>query len=455
MRALIISDLHLGNGGDYDVFAGEQELPALLDRFASPPTRVMVNGDGIDFLMNEDELALDVPRAVAQARSCAESRATKAVFAAFGRVLAAGGEVVIRLGNHDVELALPEVQEVFRSTLGQPPAVAARLWFQLGQVPDILDVGGARILLTHGEHNDPWNIVHYQGLSTAGAAERPSFAYAPGSILVKRYLNPLTREFGLRFVSLLKPDFQGGALTALAVAPAAMKLLFQRSSADLLWQLFRKMSGPAAFPADEEEQNLGLADRVAEAGLTLEEQEAVEALLGDRAVAFHDEEDDGALGRARLKLGRAGLKLYAKLQRKLTGKAGDTYFELEPNEAEWNEAKRLAAKFGASAVILGHTHAARWKHEDGLLFANTGTWIWLMQLPPSDAGDDVWAEFLAEVKQNPRLAAERQKVARLISRFTAVSIEEAPGGGADVALVEWDRASGIRTLGEARVPATS
>ncbi|WP_437552560.1 hypothetical protein WME97_14810 [Sorangium sp. So ce367] len=454
MRALIISDLHLGNGGDYDVFAGEQELPALLDRFASPPTRVVVNGDGLDFLMNEDELALDVPRAVAQARSCAESRATKAVFTAFGRILAAGGEVLIRLGNHDVELALPEVQEVFRSALAQPSAVAARLRFQLGEAPDILDVGGARILLTHGEHNDPWNIVHYPGLSTAGAGERPSFAYAPGSILVKRYLNPLTREFGLRFVSLLKPDFQGGALTALAVAPVAMKLLFQCSSADLLWQLFRKMSGPAAFPAEEEE-NFGLADRVVEAGLTSEEQDAVEALLGDGAVAFHDEEDDGVLGRARLKLGRAGLKLYAKLQRKLTGTAGDTYFELEPDEPEWNEAKRLAAKFGASAVILGHTHAARWKHKEGLLFANTGTWIWLMQLPPFDAGDDVWAEFLAEVKQNPRLSPERQKLARLVRRFTAVCIDETPGGGAVVALLEWDRAWGIRTLGEARVPATS
>ncbi|WP_437631110.1 metallophosphoesterase [Sorangium sp. So ce854] len=453
MRALIISDLHLGNGGDYDVFAGEQELPALLDRFASPPTRIIVNGDGIDFLMNEDELALDVPRAVEQARACAESRTTRAVFAAFGRVLAARGEVVIRLGNHDVELALPEVQEVFRSALDQPPAVAARLSFRLGETPDILDVGGARILLTHGEHNDPWNIVYYQGLSTAGTVERPSFAYAPGSILVKQYLNPLTREFGLRFVNLLKPDFQGGALTALAVAPSAMKLLFQRSSASLLWQLFRKMTEPASFAGNEED--LGLADRVAEAGLTPEEQEAVEALLGDGSVAFSDEEDDGVLGRARLKLGRAGLKLYAKLQRQLTGKAGDTYFALEPDEAEWKEAKRLAAKFGASAVILGHTHAARWKHEEGLLFANTGTWIWLMQLPPFDAGDDVWAEFLAEVKQNPRLSPERQKLARLISRFTAVSIEEAPGGGAAVALLEWDRALRIRTLREARVSTTA
>ena len=33
MRTLILSDLHLGNGGDYDIFAGSESLPALLDRF--------------------------------------------------------------------------------------------------------------------------------------------------------------------------------------------------------------------------------------------------------------------------------------------------------------------------------------------------------------------------------------------------------------------------------------
>ena len=38
-------------------------LPAFLDRFTSAPTRVFVNGDGVDFLMNEDPLELDAERA--------------------------------------------------------------------------------------------------------------------------------------------------------------------------------------------------------------------------------------------------------------------------------------------------------------------------------------------------------------------------------------------------------
>ena len=56
MKTLIISDLHLGNGGPYDVFEGRETLPALLDHLGEKPLRVLVNGDGVDFLMNEDPL---------------------------------------------------------------------------------------------------------------------------------------------------------------------------------------------------------------------------------------------------------------------------------------------------------------------------------------------------------------------------------------------------------------
>lgn len=129
---------------------------------------------------------------------------------------------------------------------------------------------------------------------------------------------------------------------------------------------------------------------------------------------------------------------------------GDTYFRLEPDEAEWKEARRLAKKCQAGAVVIGHTHAARWKAEDGLVFANTGTWIHLMQLPSFDAGSDVWAEFLAELRRNPQLAPERQRHARTLERFTLL-LAEPQASGATLSLVEWNGRH-LTTLGEARVP---
>lgn len=444
MRTLIVSDLHLGNGGEYDVFAGGEALPAFLERAAATPTTVIVNGDGVDFLMNEDPLELDVARAVEQARAIAAAPSSAAVLQAFGRVLARGGEVVFRLGNHDVELALPAVQAVLRGALGQPRPIADRLAFQLGDAPALIDVGGARVLVTHGEHGDPWNQVDYGRLHPGRG-----YKYAAGSTLVKQLMNPVTREHGLRFVSLLKPDFQGAALTAMAVAPAAMKVLFQRASLNIAWQLFRKAS-VASF-ADEEE-SLGLADRIAEAGLDGEETEVLEAVLGEGPASFSDEEE-GILSKASLKLARAGLELYAGLQRRLTGSLGDEYFRLEPDEAEWKDAKRLAAKYGANAVVIGHTHAARWKDEGGVVLANTGTWIYLMQLPSFDAGDDAWADFITELRQNPRLSPERQKHAKTAVRFTAVLVEP-QAQGATMSLVLWD-GSNVRTLGSAPVAPAS
>ena len=146
--------------------------------------------------------------------------------------------------------------------------------------------------------------------------------------------------------------------------------------------------------------------------------------------------------------GRTGLP---SPQRGLTGKAGDDYFVLEPTKDEWDEAERLARKLDAGAVILGHTHAARWKQESDLLYANTGTWIGLMQMPQSDAGDEEWLEYLNELKQNRRLAPEAQERARILRRFTAVVAEPHPSGGAALSLVEWAGGK-LTTLGAGRVP---
>jgi UDP-2,3-diacylglucosamine pyrophosphatase LpxH len=66
-RTLIVSDLHLGNGGDFDTFAGADALPALLAELGHEPLRVVLNGDTVDFLMNEDPLELDAERALGQA----------------------------------------------------------------------------------------------------------------------------------------------------------------------------------------------------------------------------------------------------------------------------------------------------------------------------------------------------------------------------------------------------
>lgn len=476
-RTLIISDLHLGNGGPYDSYAGGPELLRLLDSEATrQPTRVICNGDTVDFLLNTEPLQLSRERALACARALASHPETAAIFAAFGRVLLAGGEVVIRLGNHDAELGLREVQEVFRAALAQPPAVAARLIWQRGDDPvrsgGVLEVGGARVLVTHGEQNDPWNHLDYAHLppSAGDGAALQSFEYPPGSRLVKTLLNPLKTRFQMRFADLLKPDFQGAVLTALAVNPAAVRTVFQGDTAVLLWQLFRRRSRRSTTFAQPEGDggDLGLSERVQQAGLSAaEEQAIVDAVTlsagpggpgGGRSFAAPDPgEGDGSDGTevregALAKLARIGLTTYAAAHRHLAGRLGESYFDLAPDAEELSESRRLAQKFGVDVVIFGHTHAARFHAEREVVYLNTGTWIWLMQLPPADADLETWRRFLESLRRDPSLstAGEGSGVG-LMRRLHVARLEPHPDGGARVALCEWLPGRGLSVVREAQV----
>ena len=265
-------------------------------------------------------------------------------------------------------------------------------------------------------------------------------------------MNPLIREYGFRFMNFLKPDFSGGALTAFALNPGIVKVIFKGAAVDIVGQLVRRIGMAAAFAGDDEELDLGVGDRLAEADLTDAEKAELDALLGDDVATFADEPDD-TLSSLSVKIARAGLKIYAGFQRfqaKLD--EAEKFLELAPDKAEWKDAQRLAKEQHCGAVVYGHTHAARWK-EDGIVFANTGTWIWLMQLPPPSADFDTWADFLTELKHNPKLDAAKQDKARTLSRFTAVTLDPHADGGAAMSLVEYknDR---LETMGKAHVPVT-
>lgn len=435
MRTLIVSDIHLGNGGPYDVFEGGTALPALLDHLSSSNNQlhVIVNGDAVDFLMNDDPLELDVARAVRQAQAIASFPSSAAVFEALGRVLQRGGAVTVRLGNHDVEVFLPEVQAVFRKALGQPDDVAQKLVFVNGDEPQLLEVGGTRVLVTHGEQNDDWNRIDYAKLRAGGT----NYKYAPGSTLVKKILNPGVKEAGMRFLSLLKPDFQGAALTALAVDPSAAKLAWSQASLSMLWQLYRRADMAFTFNNETpEEQDFGLDKRLEQAGLDEAELAALENEVGDGAVISFGG-DDSKIRTAMGKLARSALSQYARMQKKLAGPAADDYFLLDPDDAEWKEAQRLSAKYSTNAIIFGHSHAARFRHDSDLLYSNSGTWIGLMKLPSQEASVDEWVAFLEELRDNKKLDPAKQKLAKVITRFTAVLVAPHDRGGASISLVEW------------------
>ena len=207
-RVYIVSDLHLGGA---QAAAGERgfqictqtaALAELIDRLAArnPDNggeELVIAGDFVDFLAESDGTgengdpvwkALREDDAVAEQLLHTVAMRSPDVFAALRRFSARGHTLTILLGNHDIELALSAVQAAFRMGLGQPQDIAARLRFERGDKPGMIEVGGARILIGHGEQSDPWNKVDYPHLPGPGApqsADAGSFRYAAGSRLVK------------------------------------------------------------------------------------------------------------------------------------------------------------------------------------------------------------------------------------------------------------------------------
>lgn len=439
MRTVIVSDLHIGPDATPPIFAGQQALPRLLA--AQPaPTRVILNGDSFDFLLDDAPLGLQVASAVARARTIVGSAQAAGTVAALAATLAAGGELIVRAGNHDLELVLPEVQDVVRDALREAvraggasddaaAAAVARVTFDDGDLPLRVRCGDRWVLVTHGEHADPFNRWSPQAVRTAGhATTADAEVYPPGSLLVKEILNPL--KHSMRFLDLLKPDFHGAVMSALAVNPGAARQLVRPATLKILSDLVRNaMDGmPFPGPGEEPDPERQFAVLLGAAGLDDEELDVLDQLLAPEAEPFGLVDlVTGVIGRVRAKLGRAALRLYARVHRQIAGPGGEVQFDEPPSDDEWDEALRLARKFDASAVITGHTHARRIGQKDGVDLVNTGTWIRLMRLPAADAAIAEWVDLLEELRADPLLEhstrAALDGTACIVDDTGAVSVE--------------------------------
>jgi len=146
-RLVLVSDLHLGGGAEaarwgsgfadpFDEDAAFVQFLAHLHARDAGPCRLVMLGDTVDFL----RVPVIGPRAGLYARNDAEASgqldrihaAHGTVFGALAGTLASGVPVDFVVGNHDVELARPAVQDRLRDLLadhGCPPSALRQLRF--------------------------------------------------------------------------------------------------------------------------------------------------------------------------------------------------------------------------------------------------------------------------------------------------------------------------------------
>jgi len=440
-QVFVISDLHLGGRPDKRdaegrlVESGSQichsydrlrEFVAWLTTKVGDEVELVINGDFIDFLAEDDGFAAeewtnDDEAAVAKLDRVVEARRAKVVFDALADFLHAGHRLTVLIGNHDLELSIPAVRARLQWHLRADATRYAHLF-------DGEAYSTGRLLIEHGNRYDAWNVVDHTRLrrersarsrgETISEEERTQmFFLAPaGTKLVIHYMNPLKARY--RFIDLLKPEGAAMIPILLALEPTIEPSL--RSLVRGMNIIKSKWQHRMVAPDHPQEDDYGGQDEDKLDSILSEELGALstEFPRASAASAAYEEEMGGFVGapavpfpqqvggwarqfgesartawdygqiRALPDGERRLRRLHAALLR-LAGKdrSFDTTFE-EPCYVE--AAKSTALNGNFDAVVYGHTHLPKCvdlKLGGRSVYLNTGTWADVLRLPPALAGN--------------------------------------------------------------------
>jgi UDP-2,3-diacylglucosamine pyrophosphatase LpxH len=222
-RLIVVSDLHLG--GETPTMCSKPDvLTAFIEQLPSTllddeKLELVIAGDFIDFLAITPHRAwtADPAEAVQKLRSTMHDSKFKEVFESLAGLVSTGHYLTILVGNHDVEMVMPQVQDEFLRGI---QAVSHQVSF--------IDDGRAyrvgKALIEHGNRYDGANVNDWDGLrSIASALSRNEklpvdLEISAGSQIVERVVNAVHDRYP--FINLLQPEGELTALLLVAFEPA-------------------------------------------------------------------------------------------------------------------------------------------------------------------------------------------------------------------------------------------
>ena len=214
-RVVVVSDLHLGDKGSLEDFHHDESFAVFAAAYGNlGNTRLILNGDFIDYLQIQPLGALTVPAAVTK---------TKSVFDQHGPVLQAlanfsrtGNRVTLVEGNHDIELLFPKVREAFRSAFHAAGGDVEKLEFADSVVADY-----PYFHIEHGHQADRLNQFDYRALLANEKTETLNFPW--GSRFVHRVFNNVEPDYP--FIDKVRPE-SAAALILYLVDQKLFRTLF-------------------------------------------------------------------------------------------------------------------------------------------------------------------------------------------------------------------------------------
>ncbi|NQZ06624.1 MAG: metallophosphoesterase [Algicola sp.] len=412
----VISDLHLGGikntDKNFQVFNQGKRLGNFIDKLAlEAPTKqlaLVLNGDIVDFLAENNACYLDTTNAIGKLERICDDISFAMVFAALTDFIQKPNRtLVILLGNHDVELAFPNVKNWFINKLTNNDEQAkGRIIYATDGAGFACSVKGKRVLCVHGNEGDEWNVVDYFQLQKAN--RQINWGHYPelwqanaGTQMVIDVMNDIKKDFPM--VDLLKPEKMAAIPVVLALAPEKLNQIGKvlRLFGGAQWDNLKMRWGfLSAQESDQQQETLIRQEHTKLSELLNEtfdfnQQESVASLLqqANQRIKNNEPANDpskeqetllGAFDGALRLLGKwlSNEKPITTLRKSLIRfMKKDNSFSLTGKDEVFDQ---LDPQVSADIdyLIVGHTHLARVmpRSQGSGYYYNSGTWIRLIEL---------------------------------------------------------------------------
>ena len=444
----VISDTHLGGTKGGQIFDSTNALKWLLLHVANLAGTAknrdfafVINGDFVDFLAEPQPVYFDPLGACDRLdRILLHEPAFRGILGALRDFLAKPNcQLILNLGNHDLELALPWVRAHFLDMLSEGNA-AARVTLMSDGTGCRLRVNGFQVLCAHGNEVDAWNVTDHEKIRRIareimrGRTTEPWIPNA-GTQMVIDVMNDIKREFP--FVDILKPETYAVVPILAALRPGLVgklaelgKVLRRRT-----WDGGRLRSG---FLGDEREQEPDSAEPVplsafviGERRLQEQTEEASKEMLKqankrygegvrpiDLVAADLLSDQLGLFSRLMVKL--TGRTLSEQMQHELRPLAKDRSFELTQTDSYFERFDTLAGP-DIDVIVTGHTHLRRAlprKAAQGFYY-NTGTWARVAQITEEMLDNPAQFDTFFKAVEAGTLAA-LDRLDNVVNRFNPV-----------------------------------
>jgi UDP-2,3-diacylglucosamine pyrophosphatase LpxH len=393
-----ISDLHFGGiAPNGQIFCQAPRLNKFIERLAAAqgPLALVIAGDLFDslpYLTAGTYIAVDGAASILQ--QVMDDASFRPVFEGLQTFLDRDQhELVVLIGNHDLEIAFPHVQEQLLKVIAPTDAARGRVRFSTSGAGFRCKVGSRVVYVTHGNEADPWNHVDHEALRRAAHAHELGQRFNArdwvpnaGTKLVIDVMNRVKQTHP--FIDLLKPETKAAINVLSVLAPKELGALFDALPAfmEAAWA----HAGPRVVLGEGRRAVLAEPEAVrllseASRGVGPSDMPRQTAVL-DRVARLQDSgrnpvdlvsDDVSTLGRGRYYWGRLMGQTEAQSLRTALQDwiKDDQSFKVQSPDSTFHD---ILSQIGPSidVVITGHTHLPRWieSNEPKLVYLNAGAW---------------------------------------------------------------------------------